>query len=240
MPQPAAPPHIKATGPPPRPVSPRETRVWDGVEAIPAAILAAFVVGVPLRLLLPAETRFMLVSIALATLASTITLVMPEVIVRPAVWLVQGLAGIAATVAAPAPALAGRYVAVQGHAHGSGSGLRRKIAKHEAGHAIAAKALGGSVVSAQLFDGNRGGVVRAQLPNARAHAAFLLAGQYAVNSSEGASADNAALRQVLREFPSNERGRVRSEAKREARRIVSNRSGEIRSYARKLDERGRL
>lgn len=242
MQQPAAPTLTQATGPPkPRPVSPRETRVWDGVEAIPAAILAAFVVGVPLRLLLPAETRFMLVSIALATVASTVVLVMPELVVRPAVWLVQGLAGLAASIASPVPALGGRYVAVHGHAHGTSSNYRRKIAKHEAGHAIAAKAVGGSVLSATLYAGEGGGLVQARLPNdPKAALIFLHAGQAAVNSSEGASADNDEFRKVLREVPSKDRSRVKAEAKREARRIVSSRSGEISSYARKLDERGRL
>ena len=137
----------------------------------------------------------------------------------------------------------GRYVSVQGHAHGSGSStaLRQKIAKHEGGHAAAAKAVGGSVISATLYAGQSGGLVQARLPgDPKAALIFLHAGQAAVNSSEGSSADNDAFRKVLREVPSKDRSRVASEAKREARRIVNSRSGEIRSYARKLDEKGSL
>jgi hypothetical protein len=137
----------------------------------------------------------------------------------------------------------GRYVSVQGHAHGSGSSsaLRRKIARHEAGHAVAARAVGGSVISATLYAGESGGLVQARLPgDPKAALIFLHAGQAAVSSSEGAGADNDLFRKVAREVPSKDRGRVSAEAKREARRIASSRSGEINSYARKLDERGRL
>lgn len=225
----------------PATVSPRECRVWDGGEAIPAAIAAAFVVGVPLRLVLPADTRYLLVVIVLASVSGVGVLARPDLLARPAVWLVRALAGFVTSVATPALA-AGRYVQVHGHAHGAtGSRLRRKIAKHEAGHAVAARALGGRVVSAVVYDGGQGGLVQARLPSEpQAAVTFLLAGQYAVNSSEGAGADNDLIRKVLREVPSRDRAQVKTDAKKHARRIVSSRRGEIRRDARQLDEKGRL
>ncbi|MHA6623905.1 hypothetical protein ACU61A_00715 [Pseudonocardia sichuanensis] len=225
----------------PAAVSTRECRVWAGGEAIPAAIAAAFVVGVPLRLLLPADTRYLLVIIVLASVSGVGVLARPDLLARPAVGLVRALAGFVTSVATPALA-AGRYVKVHGHAHGAtGSRLRRKIAKHEAGHAVAARALGGRVLSAVVYDGDRGGLVHARLPGEpQAAVTFLLAGQYAVNSSEGAGADNDAIRKVLREVPSKDRAQVKAHAKKHARRIVSSRSGEIRRDARTLDEKGRL
>lgn len=237
MPQPALVPPDTTTTDPPTPVPDREFRVWRAAEAIPGAIVAAFAVGLPLRALLPADVRFTLVAVVLAGVSAVVVLVAPELVMRPVAWLAQGLARLAFS---PAPAL-GRYISVHGHAHGAGSGTRRKIAKHEAGHAVAAEALGGQVVSAEIYDGDRGGLVQAHLPgDPKTAVAFLLAGQYAVNSSEGASGDNDAIRKVLLEVPSRERGQVKSQAKREARRIVSSQAGEIRRVAAALDEKGRL
>jgi hypothetical protein len=220
-------------------VSVRECRVWRGGEAIPAAIAAAFVVGVPLRLVLPVDSRYTLVVIVLAAMSATGVLVWPERIARTAVWLVRALARFAASLATPAPAMG--LMQVRGHAHGTGSNLRRKIAKHEAGHAVAAEAVGGRVLSAEVFDGEQGGLVRARIPNTPlARATFLIAGQVAVNSAEGAGADNDEIRRVLRDVPGRERGQVKAQAKRDARRIVSAHSGAVRRYTRTLNEKGRL
>lgn len=133
----------------------------------------------------------------------------------------------------------GRSVQVRGHAHTHPGGSAHRAARHEAGHAAAARGVGGKVRSARVFtDGT--GLVQATVPNARAAVIFLLAGQIAHGSSEGASADNAAVKKTLREFPAKERSAVLADAKTEARRIVRQRSGEIARDTRKLNERGRL
>lgn len=129
----------------------------------------------------------------------------------------------------------GRSVSVHGHAHGP-----RAVHKHEAGHAVAARALGGSVISAEVYD-NGGGLVQAYIPSGPLPAAtFLYAGQIAAGTTAGAGADNDLIRRELRELPSAERDRVRAQARRDARRIVNSRSGEIRRDAARLNERGRL
>lgn len=138
---------------------------------------------------------------------------------------------------------AGRYIAVKGHAHGPAStSTRRLIAKHEAGHAVAARALGGKVVSAEVYDDGEGGMVWARLPSNSAEdaVAFLLAGQIAAGTSRGSSADNAAIRAELRTVKGSERSQVRRDATRSARRIVSKNSGQIRRDAATLDKHGRL
>lgn len=136
----------------------------------------------------------------------------------------------------------GRYVQVRGHVHGRGSGLRRLIAKHEAGHAVAARALGGQVLSATVSPTGDAGLVQARFHenDPVKVIAFLKAGQYAVGTSSGAGADDAAIRAELRTVPREDRSRVRREAERTARRIVSSRSGEIRRDAARLNEKGAL
>lgn len=126
-----------------------------------------------------------------------------------------------------------RYVS--GHAHG----LRKFIAKHEGGHAAAAKAVGGRVTSAWMTDDE--GLVTARIPDDPVKViAFLRSGRESVGSGRGCSADDDAIRKELRRVPSKDRARVKREGLRLARRIVSSRSGEIRSYARKLEDKGRL
>ncbi|MHA6626860.1 hypothetical protein ACU61A_15605 [Pseudonocardia sichuanensis] len=133
-----------------------------------------------------------------------------------------------------APAARGRYVS--GHAHGE----RALIARHEAGHAVVTKALGGRVRSAEVGDG--WGLVQAELPDddpVKA-VAFLRAGREAVGTGRGCSADDDAIRKELRRVPSRERGQVKRDGIRLARREVAKRRGEIKRYGRELDERGRL
>ena len=75
-----------------------------------------------------------------------------------------------------------------GHAHGD----RRLIARHEAGHVAAARAVGGRVVSAEASD--REGLVRAVVPNVQASVTFLRAGgtrPVLVAAAPGTSARNA-------------------------------------------------
>lgn len=127
-----------------------------------------------------------------------------------------------------------------GHAHG---GARGQVATHEAGHVVAARALGGRVLSAELHrDG--GGLVTWDMParvaGAKTNVAFLLAGQYAAGTSRGCGGDRAAVRRELRQVPAAERAAVRAAADRRARQIVSSSQGEIRRIAAQLDEKGRL
>lgn len=125
-----------------------------------------------------------------------------------------------------------------GHVH---SGRRPLVARHEAGHYVAARAVGGRVHSAELTAGNSpSGLVQATVPDARASITFLMAGRAAAGTRSGCSADDAQVRRELREFPSAERSKVRRECERDARRIVSSSRGEIRRIANRLDRNGSL
>lgn len=136
----------------------------------------------------------------------------------------------------------GRSVSVHAHAHGGGPGVRRRIARHEAGHAAAARALGGRVNSATVDADNRGGLVQATLPTQDSQAAitFWLAGQRALRSTEGAGADNGLIRRELRQVPHSDRGQVMRDARRHADQIVRQNAGRIRRDANRLDREGRL
>jgi hypothetical protein len=171
-----------------------------------------------------AAVGVLLAGLKLATAGHPVLLLV-AVGVAAVLWVGSGAKG-----AAPAGA---RYVS--GHAHG----LRNFIAKHEGGHAAAAKAVGGRVESAWMTDDE--GLVMARIPDDPVKVvAFLAAGRAAVNSGRGCSADDAAIRQELRRVPSKERGQVKREGLRLARRIVSSRSGEIRRFANQLNEKGQL
>lgn len=128
---------------------------------------------------------------------------------------------------------------VTGHAHGSDQAL---IARHEAGHAVAARELG-RLDSARVWRG--GGEVEWTSPASmsdaeavEANVAFLLAGKYAGRSRAGCSADRAAIRRQLRRVP--DPGAVRARADATARRIVSSRQGEIDRVAAALLDGRRL
>jgi hypothetical protein len=127
-----------------------------------------------------------------------------------------------------------------GHAHG---GNRALVAQHEAGHAVAARALGGRVRSAEVYR-NGGGLVTwdmpANLSSPQNNVTFLLAGQYAAGTRAGCGGDQATIRSELRKVPRADRAAVQRAADRRARQIVSSRQGEIRRVAAKLDENGRL
>lgn len=137
-------------------------------------------------------------------------------------------------------ATVGRSVSVRGHAHGSGA--RQEVATHEAGHAVAAKALGGRVRSATVSADGRSGLVRATLPDSRPETAiaFWRAGAIAAGTSRGASADDALIRRELRTVPAGQRAQVRRDAERQARRIVTRHRAQIRRDATHLDQKGRL
>ena len=128
--------------------------------------------------------------------------------------------------------------AASGHVH---SGRRGLVARHEAGHYVVARKVGGRVHSADLTSGaTPSGLVQATVPDARASITFLMAGRAAAGTRSGCSADDAEVRRTLREFPSAERGQVRRECERDARRIVSSSRGEIRRIASRLEQEGTL
>lgn len=154
------------------------------------------------------------------------------------VLLVVAWLGLRSGAATSGRASAGRMVAVRAHSHGGG---RATIARHEAGHAVAARALGGRVRSAEMDD--HSGLVQAVLPTDDPGAAitFLRAGQYAAGTNRGAGADDDEVRRILRkEVPAVDRAAVRKAAERRARQIVRSRKGQIRRDAKTLGEKGRL
>lgn len=125
-----------------------------------------------------------------------------------------------------------------GHVHG---GRRATIARHEAGHAAAARALGGRVESAVVYPGERGGMVYARIPDGPLPAVtFLAAGEMAAGTSAGCGGDQAEVRRELRGLPSAERARIVRQGRADARRIVRRQSSRIRRDAAVLDEKGRL
>ena len=124
--------------------------------------------------------------------------------------------------------------AVVRHAHGD----RRTIAWHEAGHVVAARAVGGRGHSAVASDTE--GLVQATVPDVRASVTFLRAGRYAAGTRRGCWGDEQAERAELRDVPRADRGQLVRDADRDARRIVRQHRGQIRRDAAALESRGRL
>lgn len=179
-----------------------------------ATFLAAFLAGV--------------VAVRVGALDTLLTAVAPGA----GVLLVGGLVVAVAARGGGGRATSGRMVA--GHAHGT----RRLIARHEAGHVAAARAVGGRVISATADD--REGLVRAQVPDVRASITFLRAGRYAAGTRRGCWGDEQAERAELRDVPRGERRQLVRDADRDARRIVREHRGQIRRDARTLERTGRL
>jgi hypothetical protein len=157
---------------------------------------------------------------------------------RGEAWLFLLCVGIAWLIVRPrgsGGAATGRMVRVHGHGND-----RATIATHEAGHAVAARALGGKVRSATMS--NSGGLVRVTLPTSSSKAAitFWAAGSTAAGTRHGADADEAYIRRELRTLPRDQRKQVEREARRDAARIVSQHSAQIRRDADRLNQRGRL
>ncbi|MBP2370678.1 hypothetical protein [Pseudonocardia parietis] len=120
--------------------------------------------------------------------------------------------------------------AVMGHGHGT----QRLISRHEAGHAAAARALGGRVRSMRMW--KDGGMVQATLPTSDPQAAitFWRAGRHAAGTGTGCGADDDLVRRELRSVPRADRARVRRDADRDARRIVRRHASEIRRDAARM------
>ena len=135
-----------------------------------------------------------------------------------------------------------RTSAVVGHSHGD---ERATIAVHEAGHVVAARAVGGTVTSARMND--HSGRVKWTAPDPNSlvtevtqNVAFLRAGEYAAGDDGGCGGDRSSVKQQLRRLPSGQRSVVRRAGEQRARQIVSSRSGEIARVAERLNRRGRL
>ncbi|MGL5910934.1 MAG: hypothetical protein ACRCZP_13080 [Phycicoccus sp.] len=135
-----------------------------------------------------------------------------------------------------------RGSAGHGHVH---SGQRAQVARHEAGHAVVAKAVGGTVKSARVdeswLSGASGRVEwhmhgRTDKQRAEQHMAALMAGQLAAGRSSGCWSDDDEVRRIQRLVPEADR----NAAERRARQIVRSRSGEIDRAAARLDRDGRL
>lgn len=124
-----------------------------------------------------------------------------------------------------------------GHSH---AGPRRAAARHEAGHVVVTRAVGGHVSSAWIRnDGS--GLVRGSLPdNPEKEIAALLAGQLAEGSSVGAGWDNAAINSRLKRLPANQRAGVLSRAKGRARSALFWRGGQVTSIENRLYKNGSL
>lgn len=123
-------------------------------------------------------------------------------------------------------------------AAGHGHGTQQMVARHEAGHAAAARALGGTVRSVRMWQG--GGFTDARLPNHDPQAAitFWRAGRHAAGTGSGCSADDSLIRRELRSVPRADRARVARDADRDARRIVRRDAARIRRDAQRLLQTG--
>lgn len=199
----------------------------------------AFLIGVPIMAAL-----FVGAAVGLTALVEGGAGMLAE-LAAPGAWLCVVVfalfcAGMARFTRSTGGVMAGRMVTVRGHSHAGRhpGGRKHRASRHEAGHAAAARRLG-KLRSAEVYvDGT--GLVRAFVPDAESAVAFLLAGQIAHGSGEGAGGDNAAIRETLREFPAAERAAVRARAKATARTIVRRDSGQIRRDAKTLDTKGQL
>lgn len=117
---------------------------------------------------------------------------------------------------------------------GYGHGTQRLISRHEAGHAAAARALGGRVRRVEVW--KDGGLTSVTLPRDDPQDAitFWRAGRHAAGTGAGCSDDDRLIRRELRRVPSADRSRVRRDADRDARRIVRRSAGPIRKEANRL------
>lgn len=132
--------------------------------------------------------------------------------------------------------IGGNRLAV-GHSH---PGSLRHSARHEGGHAAAARALYGRVTEARLYpDGS--GYVEAYIPdNPHDRMVFALAGAAAVGDDIGAQDDLASVERTSRLVPRGEREAIRRSAERAARNIVRQHAPQIERDAATLLRYGKL
>lgn len=119
-------------------------------------------------------------------------------------------------------------------------GYMKTTARHEAGHAIVARKLGGYVYKVVIRPDGSGTTYVKKMGSLVEEVAVTYAGEYAAGTSRGCSGDHALTRAYLRMAPNSERARVHREGKALARRMVSRHSGAINSMANKLLERGHV
>lgn len=133
-------------------------------------------------------------------------------------------------------------------APGHGHGDRAHVARHEAAHAVAAREVGGRVLSARVDEGWLSGPygrvqwdmsARPLRAEVESNVAFLAAGRLAAPGT-GCSGDMAEIGRQLRRLPPGDRAAVRAAGERRARQIVSSRRSEIDRVAAVLDQRGQL
>ncbi|MGH3939740.1 MAG: M50 family metallopeptidase [Pseudonocardiaceae bacterium] len=113
------------------------------------------------------------------------------------------------------------------------------VARHEAGHVAAARALGGSVGTVRLYPDGTGRTYAYGLPaDPQSQVTFLVAGEIAAGTAQGAEGDHAEIDKVLSGLAPAEWDRIESAARTQATRIVAERADEIdRDAARLLKHR---
>jgi hypothetical protein len=119
-------------------------------------------------------------------------------------------------------------------------GYMRETARHEAGHAIVARRLGGYVYKVIIRPDGSGATYIRKMSSLVHEVAVSYAGEYAAGTSRGCSGDHALTRAYLRMAPNSERARVHREGRALARRMVSRHSGAINSMAKRLLEKGQV
>lgn len=117
---------------------------------------------------------------------------------------------------------------------------RREVAVHEAGHAVVARALGATYVSARLSRSGRGGSYRAKIAGSTVNDAVIaLAGRQATERALGVRYGDAQdRRDALRALRGT--GVSMRDARRQATRLVERHGAEIEAVAGELARRGRF
>ena len=133
---------------------------------------------------------------------------------------------------------AGSPRAVTAHVHG---GTTRDIARHEAGHVVVIKNLGGKVDRAEAHED--WGFVEGRPPRGAKPVhdiAVAAAGQVAAGTNRGCAWDDSLIEDALRRVPRRERDQTRKDGFDLAAQIIRDRAGEMRRYEKRLYEKGRL
>lgn len=129
------------------------------------------------------------------------------------------------------------YATIRGHTH---DGPIRKVAIHEGGHAAAARQVGGRVLDARVSGNSRGasGYTEVVIPNDPASQIGVYLAGFAAAPGTSSPNDQHLVDQVLSTVPSPLRGYVLREGQKIANSAAG--SSDVRYYAKRLEERGRL
>lgn len=128
------------------------------------------------------------------------------------------------------------YATIRGHTH---DGPIRRVSIHEGGHADAALRVGGKVLDARVTGNDRhaSGYTEVLTPNDPASQIGVYLAGFAAAPGTTSPNDQHLVDQVLAQVLSPYRGHVL----REGQKIANGgRSGVIQSYAKRLEQRGRL